>query len=96
MPLLIIWSFINVAALLLFIHIAETSINYADPFIYPKIDEWLEKEEVDGFGNIIVKILFTLFFLPALLVYFLLTIIVSLLVLMVIGLCNVIKKLRKK
>ena len=96
MPLLIVWAFVNISAFLLFVHMAETSENYIDPFIYPKLDEWLTKEEVDRFGRIIVKIIFTLFFLPALLVYFSLALILSLLTLMILKIYDFVKKLRKK
>lgn len=96
MPLLIIWLFINVVSLTVFVHMAKNSEECSDVFIYPKIDSWLEQEEIGRFGKSFVKGLFTIIFLPSIVVYFTVlftfSFVAIILVLMFDGLVNMLKK----
>lgn len=70
MPLLVLWSTLNLAACLILLYRLQSAPEWYDIFIYPKIHEFLEDEEIGTVGKVFVDIIITLFLLPALLVYF--------------------------
>lgn len=70
MPLLIIWLLINIAATVFWLYKAFHSDEWTSLFLYPEIHDKLEDEEVGLVGKLFIDILFSIIFLPAMVLYF--------------------------
>jgi hypothetical protein len=70
MPLLIIWLLINIAAVVFWLYKAFHSDDWISLFLYPEIHDKLEDEEVGLAGKLFIDILFSIIFLPAMVLYF--------------------------
>lgn len=70
MPLLVLWLALNLTACLILLYKLQSAPEWYDIFIYPRVHEFLEDEEIGIAGKVFVDTIITLFLLPALLVYF--------------------------
>ena len=70
MPLLIIWLLINIAAVVFWLYKAFHTDEWLSLFLYPEIHDKLEDEEVGLIGKLFIDILFSIIFLPAIVLYF--------------------------
>ena len=70
MPLLIVWLLINIAAVVFWLHKAFHTDEWISLFLYPEIHDKLEDEEVGLIGKLFIDILFSIIFLPAMVLYF--------------------------
>jgi hypothetical protein len=68
--LLFFWGIANLFALLAFINYMRNTDCWFNYFVYPLIDEWLDKENMSLFGKWVVFIIINIFFLPAFVVYY--------------------------
>ena len=83
MPLLIVWLLINIAAVVFWLYKAFHSDEWMSLFLYPEIHDRLEDEEVGSIGRLFIDILFSIIFLPAIVLYFVLIFIIIALVLVI-------------
>ena len=70
MPLLIVWLLINIAAVAFWLYKAFHSDEWTSLFLYPEIHDKLEDEEVGLIGKLFIDFLFSIIFLPAIVLYF--------------------------
>lgn len=70
MPLLIVWLLINIAAVAFWLYKAFHTDDWISLFLYPDIHNKLEDEEVGLIGKLFIDILFSIIFLPAMVLYF--------------------------
>ena len=66
----VIWGAINIFAVYLVQYLMEEYISWDAIFVYPVINEWLEYKNYNKFGCWLVRILFTIVFLPYLILHF--------------------------
>lgn len=70
MPLLIVWLVINAIVAAVWITKVFGENDWSSIFLYPEIHERLDCEEVGLGGKIFIDALFTIVFLPAIIIYF--------------------------
>ena len=92
MPLLFIWLGINFAAFVYFIYILETTYEYWDALLYPRIDKYLDEEDANDKEKLFAKVLFTIILFPAVITYYLLLLLSAI----ILFVCTMINKLFNK
>ena len=70
MPLLVAWLAINAIVAVVWITKVFGENDWSSIFLYPEIHERLDCEEVGLGGKIFIDALFTIIFLPAIVIYF--------------------------
>lgn len=70
MPLLVAWLVINAIVAAVWITKVFGENDWSSIFLYPEIHERLDCEEVGLGGKIFIDALFTIVFLPAIIIYF--------------------------
>lgn len=70
MPLLVAWLVINAIVVAVWITKVFGENDWSSIFLYPEIHERLDCEEVGLGGKIFIDALFTIIFLPAIIIYF--------------------------
>ena len=92
----VIWGAINIFAIGLVQYLMDEYISWDAIFIYPIINEWLEYKDYNKFGCWFVRILFTIVFLPYLILHFTALILFTIFVLAVSVIVDLIDKIFKK
>ena len=83
---------LNAVAFVFFCYAMCSSISPWNILIYPYINEFFRSMEVDKTGIIIFDVMFTLVFLPALVVYFIFISVLLILTLIIIYITELFKK----
>lgn len=92
MPLLVAWLIINLIVLLFMLNDMPQTEGWWDVLVYPKLHEYLDKEEVNSFAVLFVDFWFTLLLLPALLVYFIILVFIVIISLIILVILEIIGK----
>ena len=92
----VIWGLINIFAVYLVQYLMEEYISWDAIFVYPVINEWLEYKNYNKVGCWFVRILFTIVFLPYLILHFTVLLLFTIVVLAVSVVVDLFDKIFEK
>ena len=91
-----IWGIINFISIFYFVAWALRSEHWYDILLYPMLNDLIEQKGYTAFSRWVIKIAFTIIFLPYLVVHFVSLLILSILVTIIVATLDMIDKMKRK